>query len=237
MKILQVLPSFHPSWGGPFTLVNSISKTLAKKGYDITILTSLSDSRDQIADIEDFEGIKFHFVRNYFSLQNYNLLFGLDLLRFLRNTIKEFDIIHLQGYRNLQTLFTQHYAQKFHVPYILQAHGTLPRILGKSSLKRFFDLIFGYKMLKGATKVIAINEPEAMQYLSMGVSENRIEIIPNGIDFSQFQDLPTRGYFRTKFSIASNQKVVLSLGRIHKIKGLDVLIKAFANVLKTIRLS
>jgi glycosyltransferase involved in cell wall biosynthesis len=80
---------------------------------------------------------------------------------------------------------------------------------------------------------------EEEQCRIMGVKEDRIRIIPNGISTSEFDRLPQRGAFRTKFGIGPDWPVVLYLGRIHKIKGLDLLLAAFASLveeLKNIRL-
>ena len=66
----------------------------------------------------------------------------------------------------------------------------------------------------------------------MGVPEEKIAIIPNGIDLSEYASLPPEGSFKKKFGIKEKEKIVLYLGRIHKIKGIDILVKAFANVIK-----
>ena len=70
----------------------------------------------------------------------------------------------------------------------------------------------------------------------MGVDENKIEIIPNGIDLSEYQKLPPKGSFKKKYGIEDNKKIVLYLARIHKIKGPDILVKAFALLKKNIDL-
>jgi len=75
---------------------------------------------------------------------------------------------------------------------------------------------------------------EAEQYKSMGVSENKIEIVPNGIDPSEFESLPQRGDFRRKWGINDNQKIILYLARIYKIKGPDLLARSFAELSKEI---
>ncbi|MBT9139256.1 MAG: GDP-mannose-dependent alpha-(1-6)-phosphatidylinositol monomannoside mannosyltransferase [Syntrophomonadaceae bacterium] len=56
--------------------------------------------------------------------------------------------------------------------------------------------------------------------------------MPNGIDLSEFESLPPRGEFRKKYLIGDDEKVVLYVGRLHKTKGIDLLIKAFAGVSK-----
>jgi len=114
----------------------------------------------------------------------------------------------------------------------LQAHGSLPRIGAWRKLKWFYDALFGYKLLRDASRVIALSRVEAEQYRCMGVPEEKIAIIPNGIDLSEYANLPPKGSFKKKFGIKEEEKIVLYLGRIHWIKGVDILVKAFANVIK-----
>jgi len=73
---------------------------------------------------------------------------------------------------------------------------------------------------------------EAEQYRGMGVPEEKIAVIPNGIDLSEYADLPPKGCFKKKFIIDEDEKIVLYLGRIHRIKGIDILVKAFANIVE-----
>ena len=61
--------------------------------------------------------------------------------------------------------------------------------------------------------------------------EKKIEIISNGIDLSEYGDLPPKGCFKKKFNLSEDRKIILYLGRIHKIKGIDFLIKAFAHLI------
>jgi glycosyltransferase involved in cell wall biosynthesis len=46
--------------------------------------------------------------------------------------------------------------------------------------------------------------------------------------------LPQKGEFRRKYGLDDNERVILYLGRIHKIKGLDLLARAFADLSKSL---
>jgi glycosyltransferase involved in cell wall biosynthesis len=120
---------------------------------------------------------------------------------------------------------------KYNVPYVLQAHGSLLRIMAKQGLKWVYDVFFGQRLLRDASKVFALNQTEAKQYRDMGVPEKKITIIPNGIDLSEYSDLPPKGFFKKKFNI-DDEKMVLYLGRIHESKGLNLLANAFSFVSK-----
>ena len=65
----------------------------------------------------------------------------------------------------------------------------------------------------------------------MGVDEDKIEIVPLGINTDEYENLPSFGKFRSKFEIGLNDKLILFVGRIHKIKGLDLLIESFNHLL------
>jgi glycosyltransferase involved in cell wall biosynthesis len=149
--------------------------------------------------------------------------------------LKEFDIIHVHEYRTFQNLVVHHYAEKYGLHYILQAHGSLPRNTPRQGLKWMFDVLFGHRILKSASTVIALNHAEARQYRNMGVPERKIRIIPNGIDLSEYSTLPCKGCFKKKFNIPEDKKIVLYLGRIHETKGIDLLVRAHAYLSKSIK--
>jgi len=147
-----------------------------------------------------------------------------------RREIKTTDIIHLHNYRTFQNIAVHYYAQRYGIPYVLQAHGSLPRILSKKALKQAFDICWGKALLRDAARVIAVTEIEAEQYRNAGVREDKIAVIPHGIAPDEFAHLPERGEFRKKHGLAEHGKIILYLGRIHKIKGLDLLLKVFAEL-------
>lgn len=152
----------------------------------------------------------------------------------VKKAIKNFNIVHMHNYYTFQNVIVHHYVKKHDIPYVLQAHGSVATYFERGSLKRIFDAIWGYAILKDASKLIAATPTEAERYKSMGVSEDKIEIVPNGINLAEFENLPQRGQFRRKYGLDDAQKVVLYLARIHKIKGPDLLAEAFAELSKDV---
>jgi glycosyltransferase involved in cell wall biosynthesis len=149
------------------------------------------------------------------------------MARALRKQIASFDLVHLREYRSFQAALVHRYATKKNVPYILQAHGSLPRVIEKQNLKRVFDEIVGFKLLSDAALIVALTELESNQAKLMGVREHRIKIIPNAIDLEDYRSLPEAGVFRNKYGLSEKDRVILFLGRIHKVKGIDLLLQAF----------
>jgi glycosyltransferase involved in cell wall biosynthesis len=101
------------------------------------------------------------------------------------------------------------------------------------ALRQGYNFLWGHRLLSDAAKLIAVSRMEVEQYKDTGIDEHKIETIPNGIDLSEFDNLPKRGEFRSKYGLSDNQRLILYLGRIHKIKGLDLLTKAFAALAKS----
>jgi len=234
VRILQVIPVFSAPFGGPVAVVRSISKDLAKR-HEVTVYTTSAlvhrrDFKDSPFEVES-DGYRVVYFPRIFRFSGFNV--SPSMARALEETLSEYDVIHLHSWRHFQDLIIHHYARKYGVPYVLQAHGSLPRIMAKQRLKWGYDVLFGYRLLRDASKVIALSRLEAEQYRGMGVTEEKIAIIPNGIDLSD-ADLPPKGSFKKRFGIDEDEKIVLYVGRIHESKGLDSLAYSFKIVSKDV---
>ena len=228
MKILQAVPFFSPVHGGSAIVSYYLSRELAKREHEVTIFTS--DCKLSQEWVESLHQVKIYPFKTRLNWAKFYVT--PSMMKNTEEKIKYFDVIHMHNYRSFQNLVLHHYARKYSVPYVLQAHGSLPRIMAKQRLKWIYDVLFGYRLLKDASKVIALSPLEAEQYRDMGVPGEKIEVIPNGIDLSEYADLPPKGSFKKKFSIGDDKKIVLYLGRIHKTKGIDFLVKAYAHLVR-----
>ena len=243
MKILQVVPYYAPAWsiGGPVKVAYEVSKRLVERGHEVTVFSS--DILDPYSRVKydnmmkTVDGVKVHYFKNL-SLLFYRitrLSITPALIKYAKKEIKNFDVIHLHQYRSFQNILTLHYAKKYNIPCVLQAHGSIARVVEKQGIKKLFDVFFGFGILRDVNKVLALTKTEAEECRRMGVNEEQIEIIPNGIDLSEYSSMPERGVFREKHSIKDNEKVILYLGRIHISKGLDLLMRAFADLLNELK--
>jgi glycosyltransferase involved in cell wall biosynthesis len=220
------MPFFSHKLGGSVTVPYELSKELAKRNHEVTIITTDWGFDQQYADTIRDEGVN---VIPFTCVANFGLfLYSPSMKIWLEKNLNEFDIIHLHNYRSYQNGVVRSFAVKLGIPYIIQAHGSVLPFFEKQTLKKMYDFVWGNKILLHASKLIAVSKVEKEQYVKMGVPEDKIEIIPNGFDLSKYEILPKRGTFRKKFGIEPNEKMVIYLGRLHKRKGIDFLIKGFA---------
>ena len=236
MRILLVIPYFYPAeaFGGPVKVAFDVGKELVKRGHEVVVFTS--DARDLEnrlgVESDEVEGMSVYYFRNLsmFFVKWSKLFITPDLHRKMKLDIKSFDIIHAHEYTTYQNIVIHKFAKKYGVPYVLQTHGSLPKI-GRQARKWLYDVFFGRRLLRDASKVIALSQVEAEQYKCADVPAEKIAIVPNGIDLTAYANLPPKGSFKKKFGLDKNEKIVLYLGRIHEIKGIDILVRAFANIL------
>jgi glycosyltransferase involved in cell wall biosynthesis len=226
MRILQVTWVFSPVHGGAAEVPYQLSKGLTKRGHEVTIYTSNHNlSWEYVNSAPEAR------VRPFKTWLSWVTFFITpSMVVQVKKEIRNFNVVHMHSYYTFQNVIVHHYAKKHNIPYVLQAHGTVATYFERGSSKKIFDAIWGYTLLKDATKLIAVTPTEAEQYKSMGVNEDKIEIVPNGIDLEEFSNLPPRGVFRRKYGLNDYQRVILYLGRIDKIKGLDLLANAFAGL-------
>lgn len=232
MRILQVIPRFNPSLGGGVDVVFNLSKFLSRIGHEVTIITTDYQLDNNFVKEIESEGVTVIAFKHIFNL--YLFIPAFKMKKWVSQNINNFDIVHLNGMRSYQNNIIHKYTTKHQIPYIIQAHGSVMRIIERKNLKKIYDIIWGYRLMKDAKRVIALNLSEAESYRVMNIDISKIDILPNGIDLEKFKVLPKKGEFRKKFLSNKNDKIILYLGRLHKSKGIDFLIKSFYEVKKSI---
>ncbi len=238
MKILHVAHFFYPclSAGG---VVNASYQIASNQSKDNDVKVISSDSCKERLKFPngrydvDVDGIKVDYFRNLSNGFKIKTMLDTPLgAPFkIRKDIKEYDIVHIHEHRQTLAILASYFARKNNIPYIVQAHGSVLPFFQKEGLKNLFDKVFGFKILHNASCVFALTEVEKEQYLKMGVDEDKIEIVPLGINLEEYENLPSFGEFRSKFNIDENDKLILFVGRIHEIKGLGLLIDAFNDLI------
>ena len=229
MNILQVFDFFSLSHGGgTVDILYHLSRSLSSRGHNVVLYTSdFKLDKDYIQSLEGVKGYPFHSRINMAGL---HVMPGI--IAASRKSIKDFDVIHMHCFRSFQNIVLHHYATKFNIPYIVDAHGSAPRItVGRKGpmfyFKWLYDVLFGYRILRDAAGLVAETQVGAAEYVELGARPEAITVIHPPINSGEFAHLPSPGKFRQKYSIAE-KKVVMFLGRINWIKGMDFLVDSFA---------
>lgn len=228
MKILQVIPFFTPSLGGSVTIPYQLSHWLTKMGHEITIIsTDYKYDPGYAQSLENVEVIPFRQVAHLGLF-----LYSPGMRGWLKKNISKYDVVHLHNFRSYQNNIACKYAKEFNVPYIVQPHGSLPRIVEKKGLKQLYDIVWGNKILEHASRVIAVSGNEVEQFRQAGIPDEKITVIPNGVNYVSPTDLPPARQFREQYSI-HERHIILYVGRLHTRKGVDFLIRAFNSFIQT----
>lgn len=237
MKILQVTNFFKPSFeaGGVTRVAYDISRSLVKNNHEITVFTTnrskknINVKANRPLNIEGMKVYYFDNLRKYFPVKIVPIPYYLPIIA--RKEIQNFDIVHIHEHRSLMAIIVHYYAKKYSIPYVLQAHGSIPNTIGKRKQKNFYDTIWGNNILKDASKLIAVSNIEVGQYKQIEASDKKVIVIPNGLHVESFKSLPNKGTFRKRFGI-SEKNIVLYLGRLNERKGIDFLINSYAELKK-----
>lgn len=240
MRILHVAYIYPPILevaDGITKGVYNTTRELARRGHQVRVYTSnlldLHGKASLYAGSFIINGIEVHYFRSLRLHKTFIITPSMILL--LLGTMDNFDIIHIHDCRSFQGIVAYLFARIRKVPFVFQPHGSyLSPLLGSRAKKMAriaLDKVISEGIVRKASKVIVLSRAEAEDYRAMGVPEEKIAIIPNGIDLESFRDLPSRGDFRSKLSTGEDNKIILFLGRIHKIKGIDFLVKAYVRLL------
>lgn len=240
MNINLIIPSFYPAtiYGGPIFSTLHTCKELAKlEGININVSTTNTNMHSKL-DVETNKNIKFedNFYVKYYDETKVDK-FSLQLYLNVWKDIKASDIAHIQAIFNTPVPISLFYAKLFNKPILLTPRGSLGEwCIGNGS--KFKTMWINY-LLKPLVKNItwhATAQQEKDEILSI-YPDAKVEIIPNGIEYDKFQNSNTlsKREYSKKFinQDCEPNKIIVSMGRLQKKKGFDILIDSFYETLKS----
>jgi len=228
MRVLQVVPYFYSAWayGGIPRLSYHLCQALVKQGVEVEVITT--DAFDEHSRLgQDFYQVDGISVRAYRNLSNY-LAYHWQVflprgLKKEKDKIGGYQVVHIHGHRNFLNTYLSFWAGEKGIPLVLQPNGTLVNIERRRFFKAIYDLVWGNRQLKKTSLFIAVSEAEKNQFLSAGISEEKIRIVPNGV---YIESTSPEVDFRKKFKI--NSEYVLYLGKLTPRKGVEYLVQALS---------
>ena len=210
--------------------LGGLVKSLADRGHNVIVLTPFIPREDELnalgaAHVKVFPSIFIPKIR-------YTLPFFFSQLRILRKVVvkEKIDLIYVYKYAYLTAWVPLLYAKICGMPVVLITDSILG-ISWKygSELVDFIAKIYagsiGRLILKLCDKVVVLSPALLKPCLSMGVEERNLLAIPKGVDFDHFElnEQPTN--VRESLGISQDEMVILNVGRLVPVKGIDTLIK------------
>jgi glycosyltransferase involved in cell wall biosynthesis len=238
MRILQVTPYFAPAWayGGPPRVMYEYARGLARRGHLVDVFTTdvLDATRRAEPSVEIITGICVHRFPNVsntlaWRTKKYQ---PRGLVRALARRVRTYDVVHVTDTRTALTASAYLACRTRGVPLCLSAHGSLPGSAGvRGQIKRAYDRLLVRPSLQGAALLLAQTEHEALLYRVAGGRDETIRMLPLPVEADLGDVRLPRGLLRDRVGLSDDEKVVLFLGRIHRLKGLDLLIAAIEPLL------
>lgn len=232
LRVLHVLETLSPRYGGPVSVLLALAGAQLQVGHEVTILTTNADHPRGVLREPGWDAMAQGAVPVYYApVQFAPLRFSRQLAAYLKRAVAQFDIVHVHGLYRFPPTYAAWQARRQGVPYVVTPHGAIdPYLYSKSSagsvrFKRLYERWFDLPNLHaaGAIHYTADEERERASFLRIKAPSF---VVPVGLDWARYQELPTRGALRARWG-QGEAPVVLFLGRLHFKKGLDLLIPAF----------
>jgi glycosyltransferase involved in cell wall biosynthesis len=228
LQILIATPAYWPgtAFGGPIQVFRSLVGGLTAMGHHVDVVTSslveLGSAGARSSTMEELDGARIHRAATPLRFRWMGITPTLPLL--LRGLDRP-DVAHVFGFRDPVGTLAARWCRRNNVPYVFEALGMFAPKLRKIRLKRLLDSTLFRGVSDGAHLHVAASSREADEYRAAGVSPESIVVRPNGFP-DPIEAVPRPGRLRRLIGVDAETPLVLSVGRIARGKGLEILLDA-----------
>jgi glycosyltransferase involved in cell wall biosynthesis len=246
MNIVIIVHYIFPHITGTDVGAFEQAKRYVRLGHEVTMVSSnLHNSLSE----ETKDGIKILRVKAVNFLERVGIpypIFSPALYTVLKKQIKQADIVHVHGMLYMSTILAIRLAKSYKKPVVLtqtapDKYHFRPRktsnILVKLSnickgtvisVLESVSLYIGKRNLLLSNQITTLSMPLKKMLIDMGIKEERIEYISNGVDTDSFHPIndEEKLALRRELNLPENEKLILSIGRFVPKKGLDIFIGA-----------
>ena len=222
LKILRIITSLDPKFGGPSRGVLESSKQLAKEGFKVDIVTC------------DKEKIKFTKLKNIkiINLSSYignRYKFSLKLYFWLVKYRDNYDYFIVHGIWQFTTLVARLVLKG---KYLVFIHGQLDPFFKINFFKRIKKQIYWYlvekRNLLNSTSILltSTEEKKSLNKTFVNTQEIKKNIVKYGIFKQKINREKVLKQFYSQFPLLKHNNFYIFLGRFHEKKGCDIVIKS-----------
>ncbi len=227
MRVLHVLPSLSPHWGGPVSLLQLLLPALREKGVESEILTVEGSRSGTPLPIKGFELTAFRsspFARLWAG-HSFALSKAIDA------KVRQFDVVHIHELWNYPHFAAARSAAKSDIPYVITPHGELDpwAYAHKRFKKRLYMSAIQRRLLTRATVVQALTTAESNQIATVADGA-KTTTIPNGLDLRTIDESAEGELSPAISQFLEKYKAITFMGRLHQKKGIEPLIDGFIKV-------
>ena len=236
MKILMLTWEYPPRIvGGIARVVHDLSKRLIKDGHEVTVVT-YRDNAD-VPEYENDKGVNVYRVDNYMIHPNnfidWILQLNFNLVSKATEIINKeggFDVIHAHDW--LVANAAKALKNAFGIPVVATIHATEA---GRNSgihddTQRYINDTEWMLTYEASEVIVNSNYMKNELQRLFGLPYEKINVIPNGINLSNFIGIERDYDFRRQYAM-DNEKIILYVGRLVYEKGIQHLIAAMPKVL------
>jgi glycosyltransferase involved in cell wall biosynthesis len=242
VKILHVIPSMAPRYGGPIHAIPAWTREQVKQGHQVTLMTTNIDGRG-VLDVPANTPIGEDGIEKwYFALERPKTWYYSGALsRTLREQVSRFDIAHIHSIFLWPTTAAAYWCNRRGVPYIIRPAGSLdPVCLAKRYEHWFISARSRFKKWAyfNTAAQIDLQRASAMHFTSDAEMQAAQAlalkppgfVLPLGITPEAREEKLQTTFEHHRFK---GKKIILFLSRLDPIKGLELLIDGVAKLARS----
>jgi glycosyltransferase involved in cell wall biosynthesis len=222
-RVLHVIPAIAPRYGGPSVATLGMCRALSGVGIETLVVTTDADGPGRLAVELDapqaYDGARVLFFRRGLSE---SFKWSGRLGAWLAAHVADYDVVHVHAVFSHSSLVAGRTCREAGVPYLVRPAGTLdPWSVRRKRLRKRILFRLGVDDLLAGASVMHYTSAEEWRLAETAVPGlSRGVVVPLGIDDALF----------ARDAAPQSPPYVLSLSRLDEKKGLDLLIRAFAEV-------
>jgi len=219
MRILHEVAGLPQAGGGLAEFVPRLALAERRLGHDVTIATvcQAEEPLSSAGETSAAGGVR---IVRYTPSPPRSLFFSAEMFHGLAGLVADADLVHVHSHWTFPVWWTCHSALQAGKPLVISPHGCLdPVRLMHSAWKKRIAGVLDSRYLRNADVIHATSETEQGWIRRYVGKEPRIVVIPSGVELPEIVSTTLRP--------AERVRQVLYLGRLHPLKGLDLLIEAW----------